>query len=139
MMESWPNKLFVYGTLRRGFPLHASLRSASPRFLGKGSIMARLYDLGDFPGAVRSRVPTERVEGEIYELQDPTSQLKELDLIEEFHPGNPKESLFMREEVEVFLLSGKRMVAWTYFLPKQPREGRLIPSGDYADVRVSRA
>lgn len=100
--------------------------------------MARLYDLGDYPGAIRSRVPTERVEGEIYELPDPSSQFRELDEVEEFYPEDPKGSLFVREEVDVLLSGGQRLIAWTYLLPKIPRDGRLIPSGDYADVRVLR-
>jgi gamma-glutamylcyclotransferase (GGCT)/AIG2-like uncharacterized protein YtfP len=137
-MDGASNKLFVYGTLRRGFPLHACLRNASPRFLGKGWIVAKLYDLGDYPGAMKSRVPSERVEGEIYQLPDPSSQLRELDEIEEFYPEDPKGSLFVREEVEVLLSGGQRLTAWTYLLPKTPRDGRLIPSGDYTDARALR-
>jgi gamma-glutamylcyclotransferase (GGCT)/AIG2-like uncharacterized protein YtfP len=138
-MDNALSKLFVYGTLRRGFPLHACLRSASPRFLGKGWIVAKLYDLGDYPGAIKSRAPADRVEGEIYELPDPSTQLGALDEIEEFYPENPKGSLFVREKVDVLLPGGQRMTAWSYLLPRIPKEGRLIPSGDYADVRVIRS
>jgi len=50
-------KLFVYGTLRRGFELHSYLRRQSARFLGEGIIGGRLYDLGEYPGAIPSSLP----------------------------------------------------------------------------------
>src|SRR5215467_16332744 len=45
--------LFVYGTLRRPFVRHSLLQSLGARFVAKGSICGLLYDLGEFPGAVK--------------------------------------------------------------------------------------
>ena len=139
MMEKASNKLFVYGTLRRGLALHRHLSETSPRFLGMGSINARLYDLGEYPGAVKSREPNEFVEGEVYELTEPATQLRELDHLEEFDRENPRKSLFLRETVEVRMRAGQKITAWAYFLPKSPSRGRLVRRGDYVQSRLSRS
>ncbi len=134
-MRHESDKVFVYGTLRRGFSLHKHLRKTRVRFLGKGKIRGCLYDLGEFPGACPSELPTDEVEGELYELIQPTEQLKVLDKIEEFDPCRPDESLFVRRLTVVELQTGQRVEAWVYFLPQKPSSARLIPSGDYAEAR----
>ena len=133
------NKIFVYGTLRRGFPLHKYLPTSSARFVGRGTILGRLYDLGDFPGALPSGSPTHEIEGELYELINGTKLLKELDKVEEFFPEGPDESLFLRRITDVELESGKKVKAWVYYLAEKPANARLIQSGDYAEARRSRS
>jgi len=132
------NKLFVYGTLRRGFAPHKYLGRAS-RFLGAASIRGRLYDLGEYPGAVASDLPGEEIRGEVYELRDLDNQLKVLDELEEFDPERPEKSLFVRRPVQVKLGSGEQIKAWVYFLPRRPRNARLISSGDYRKARPQSA
>jgi gamma-glutamylcyclotransferase (GGCT)/AIG2-like uncharacterized protein YtfP len=127
-----PDKLFVYGTLRRGHPLHEHLDESSSQFLGHGRIKGRLYDLGDYPGAMPADSPGQEVAGEIYVLSDPESQLRKLDELEEFDPSNLEDSLFVRRLIEVELDDGRKAQAWAYFLPRRPVKARLIPSGDYA-------
>jgi gamma-glutamylcyclotransferase (GGCT)/AIG2-like uncharacterized protein YtfP len=136
-MANQSNKLFVYGTLRRGFPLHKHLHGGTAQFLGRGKMRGRLYDLGDFPGALPS--PTNEIEGELYELTDAARQLKQLDEIEEFFPEQPGQSLFLRRLAEVELETGQKVRAWVYFLAKKPANARLVPSGDYAEARRSRS
>ncbi|MFQ5778596.1 MAG: gamma-glutamylcyclotransferase [Terriglobia bacterium] len=134
-MSRRSEKLFVYGTLRRGFPLHAYLDKKVARYLGKGKICGRLYDLGQFPGAIPSQSPTDEIEGELYELIDASKQLSELDAVEEFDPDRPGKSLFVRQLAEVELETGQKLNAWVYFLPGKPTSGRLVQSGDYAQSR----
>jgi gamma-glutamylcyclotransferase (GGCT)/AIG2-like uncharacterized protein YtfP len=129
------DKLFVYGTLLRGFPLHKYLRKGGVRYLGKAKIHGRLYDLGQFPGALPSESPAEEIEGELYELSDPTEQLKELDEVEEFYPNRLRKSLFVRELAHVRLPTGQSVRAWVYFLSRKPPNARFIESGDYAEAR----
>ncbi len=131
-------KVFVYGTLRRGFPLHYHLEQSAPRFLGKGTIQARLYDLGEFPGALLSGNSADTVNGELYELTCAEEELRALDEVEEYDPERPEQSIFIRRTVEVQLEDGKRTEAWAYFLPGEPTRARPIPSGDYEEVRRSR-
>lgn len=130
--EPQTDKLFVYGTLRRGYEPHSYLRRQSARFLGDGIISGRLYDLGEYPGAVPSKSPGDEIRGELYELLDPKAHLRILDEVEEFDPEHPEKSLFVRRPAEVRLKSGERVKAWVYFLPRKPRNARLIAGGDFA-------
>jgi len=58
---------FVYGTLRRGFPLHRLLAGRA-EFVGLGTVPARLVDLGAYPAAVPDAHGL--VVGEVYRLTD---------------------------------------------------------------------
>lgn len=137
-MGAKKNRLFVYGTLRRGFALHRVLRGLGLRYLGKGSIRGSLYDLGEYPGAVTSSSLRRRIDGEVYDLSDPSRQLKKLDEVEGFHPGEPDNSLFVRRLGTVRLANGKRLRAWVYFLPQRPLGARPLENGDYSAARPTR-
>ena len=110
-------KLFVYGTLRKGFPLHRYL-SGQARFIGAGTIRGILYDLGEYPGVVHSE--NGEVQGELYELETGAKLLSKLDRVEGFRPEDPKNSLFIRSLTEVTLPDKKTTKAWAYFLSSKP-------------------
>jgi len=137
-MRKAPDLLFVYGTLRKGFPLHKYL-VRDIRFRSRGYIRGRLYDLGDFPGAGPSVAAGERIAGEVYELLKPETQFKKLDKLEEFLPTRPRDSLFVRKKTVVHLKGGRRVLAWAYLLPKTPENGRRLVSGNYAETRLTSA
>lgn len=60
-------RLFVYGTLRSGAPMHALLEGRARRE-GPARAPGRLVDLGDYPGLVAPGRAGDRVVGEIYVL-----------------------------------------------------------------------
>jgi len=107
--------LFVYGTLRRGFPLHHHLKRLGAGFVVTGKVQAELFDLGKFPGARKSTKPGKTVQGELYRLRRPESALKVLDKVEGFSPRNPEKSLFQRATTEVILPNGELRLAWIYW------------------------
>ncbi len=127
-----PHRLFVYGSLMNGMEA-SELLSRRARFLSRGAIRGQLYDLGPYPGAIRSNSPNEHVTGELYELRD-TRVIEEIDEYEDYDPSNP-DSLFTRELVTVRLSGHERRAvkAWTYFYnPKRSLKGaKKIVSGDY--------
>lgn len=129
------DKLFVYGTLRRGFDLNPLLKKSGARFMAKGRIRARLFDLGEYPGAVRAITAADFVEGELYLLTSPSRQLKILDEEEEFDSRHPKTSLFRRCLVHVMLEDGSECRAWAYFFNRSIRNAKRVPRGDYAVAR----
>lgn len=123
--------VFVYGTLRRGFSRHNVLRRLSARYVGRGTIQAELFDLGDFPGARKSQKAKARVAGEIYRLGNPMADLKVLDEVEDFRVESPESSLFWREPTPVVLTNGKQATAWVYWLNQLRGPMRPIRSGQY--------
>ena len=68
MENSAGARLFVYGTLRKGFRAHGLLQRFHARLLGAGHIRGWLYDLGEYPGAAEGTGAQGFVEGELYSL-----------------------------------------------------------------------
>ena len=100
--------------------------------VGRGSIRAKLYDLGDYPGARQNGASSARqVKGELYRLRDAQNAIRLLDEYEEFFPGEPRRSLFVRRRTQVALEDGGTRIAWVYLYNRPVDESRLIPNGDY--------
>ncbi len=118
-------RVFVYGTLKRGFPLHRYLAGA--RFLGEARLEGfEMFDLGWYPGIV----PGEGVVyGEVYDVGPGTLAL--LDEIED--EGEEYERRWLPVEME----DGKRLEAFVYVYRKGIRDKRKVPSGRW-EKRSSR-
>ncbi len=110
--------LFVYGTLKRGQPLHYLLASA--RFLGVGRVRGyALYDLGEYPAA-RPAEPQNFVRGEIYEV--PEEIIPILDEVEdEYH----------RERARVETDSGAILEVELYVFNEELPEEKRLPEGEW--------
>lgn len=127
--------LFVYGTLMRGLgeDVQAKVRAT---FIGEGTIRARLYDLGEYPGAkLAGNRSDNSVKGELYRLHDPAHAVAVLDEYEGYFPSDPRGSLFIRELVPVTLKNREKRRAWTYLYNRPVDDSRVIPSGNYRDRR----
>lgn len=124
--------LFVYGTLMKGFRDNWQARVGA-RLVGHGCITGKLYDLGDYPGAVSSGDKEDLVKGELYELNEPVPAMKILDEYEEFSPAQPEKSLFVRRVVPVTMRDRSRKKAWAYFYNRDVGGAHYIPEGDYRD------
>jgi len=127
-VETNRDYLFVYGTLRRAFnhPMHQLLRSHAD-FIGIGSFQGKLYDLGNFPGAVASKKPSDKVKGEIYALRDAERIFRALDEYEG--------AAFHREKVAVRNQEGKKIRSWIYLYNRPVTQQRIIVSGDFVNHR----
>jgi gamma-glutamylcyclotransferase (GGCT)/AIG2-like uncharacterized protein YtfP len=113
-------------------------RTAGAEFVGRGSIRAKLYDFGAYPGArTVGAEPDRRVSGELYRLRNPELALKILDKYEEFSPDEPNRSLFVRQLLTVSLEDGRKKRAWTYLYHRGIAKAKLIPSGCYRDSTES--
>jgi len=121
--------LFVYGSLRRGCRAQGLMRHAGARYLGKASVRGRLFDLGEFPGAVKATGASALVLGELYYLPCAVRALKSLDRYEG--------SRYKREVTEVELQSGRRVRAWIYWLKRVPASRHQIEGGNYAKARMN--
>jgi gamma-glutamylcyclotransferase (GGCT)/AIG2-like uncharacterized protein YtfP len=114
------DRLFVYGTLMRGFdhPM-ARLLSANAEFLGEATCRGRLYLVKHYPGLVLSDDPADIVYGELYRLHEPDALLREFDMYEACGEGFAAPTEYVRQMLEVTLSTGTRGdgsigEAWTY-------------------------
>jgi gamma-glutamylcyclotransferase (GGCT)/AIG2-like uncharacterized protein YtfP len=115
--------LFVYGTLRRGAPMHGLL-SEGLRFVSPARVRGRLYDMGAYPAFVDAADDASRVLGELFEFtEDPERLLEVLDRYE-------GES-FERIVCAVAANDGRELRAFLYCFRGDPSRGRPIASGDY--------
>ena len=98
--------LFVYGTLRRGSKnKYARLLHAHARFLGDARMRGRLYQLDHYSGAVLSDQPDDWVDGEVFQLEEPSI----LATLDEYEGAE-----FERAIIQVHLDSGEELEAWVY-------------------------
>jgi gamma-glutamylcyclotransferase (GGCT)/AIG2-like uncharacterized protein YtfP len=98
-------KLFVYGSLKRGFSAHQLLKDCGAEFLNEATTHARyhLVKVSWYPGMVEGEEGS-GVQGELYEVPDVAIQL--LDRYE----GTPQ--LFTRNVIQ--LADGSEAVAYLY-------------------------
>ena len=133
--------LFVYGTLMGG-GRDALLTKVEASCEGRGAICAKLYNLGEYPGARPDHKHI--VRGELYRLAQPRKALLVLDEYEDCwcslrpraqHLGAAarRRGLFVRELAMVQLDDGSEKKAWVYFYNRRVDESHWIASGDYRD------
>lgn len=125
-------RLFVYGTLRKGFRSHGLLQRFHARLIGSGSVRGRLYDLGEYPGAVDRAGHGDRVYGELYFLPQPAAAFRVLDKFEGFDPAKPVSNEFERRETTVTMTDGREVRCWIYWMSGTPPTGRRVRAGNYA-------
>lgn len=118
--------IFVYGGLMRGFDLHHHMAGAA--FVGEGWISGSLVSLGRYPGLLAGE---DKVQGEIYRVDDPAASLEALDDLEDFDPGDPDKSAYLRVLRDVHASDGATLQAWTYVYNQEPGAAHRVTSGDW--------
>jgi gamma-glutamylcyclotransferase (GGCT)/AIG2-like uncharacterized protein YtfP len=109
------DRLFVYGTLMRGFdhPM-AQLLSRSAEFLGEARCRGRLYLVKHYPGMVISDDSGDVVFGELYRLRAPGELLREFDMYEACGEGFAEPTEYIRRMLSVTRVDQASEQAWTY-------------------------
>jgi len=119
------NRIFVYGSLRKGG------RPFDGEFVGDDRVTGDLYSLGWYPGARNVRAlfnpALPAIVGEVYDVSDDV--FKNLDEYEgcSYEPFLENTGLFHRKQV---MTEGER-VAWIYIYSGQPDGSNLVKSGDW--------
>jgi gamma-glutamylcyclotransferase (GGCT)/AIG2-like uncharacterized protein YtfP len=130
--------LFIYGTLLpERVPRGVSDAVQRLRYVGKASVQGRLYDLGEYPGAVLDTASRMRIVGRVFELPEGGDVLKSLDEYEGFDPQDRKSSLFVREQVKVTLEDGQKLPCWIYIYNRDIGRAKLISGGDYLKYQAA--
>lgn len=106
-MSEGAQRIFVYGTLKRGLSNHSYL--AGQRYLSEARTqpLYRLFDLGGYPGMVRAPEGGVSIEGEIWQID--AACLERLDRLEDVEGGEYERTFialaepFGREPIEGYL------------------------------------
>ncbi|MGA8006473.1 MAG: gamma-glutamylcyclotransferase family protein [Burkholderiales bacterium] len=126
--------LFVYGTLRSDFghPMAAALGMSTTR-VGRAWSRGRLYDVGEYPGAVASASPADRVVGELHRIEPgrEAALFAQLDRYEGWDPDRPSEREYLRVRTQVESEAGEAVEAWLYLYNRSTEGLAPIDSGDY--------
>jgi gamma-glutamylcyclotransferase (GGCT)/AIG2-like uncharacterized protein YtfP len=128
------DRLFVYGTLMRGFdhPM-ARLLAANADFLGAARCRGRLYLIKHYPGLVLSDNPIDVVFGELFRLREPDALLREFDLYEACGEGFPEPTEYVRRMVPLTLDDDAVGDAWTYLYNWDVSQLPRIASGKFLE------
>lgn len=124
-------RIFVYGTLRSDAASvwHERLIRPVGTVVGSGRVAGRLYDLGLYPGLVPPRFCSERVRGEVWEVQ--ASVIPALDRYEGTRPYVAPPAEYRRDRALVRMDDGRLISAWVYYYQLSTGGARRIRSGDY--------
>ncbi len=134
--------IFIYGTLLSYFNNSLNLRLKKEGiFIGKGIVMGKLYDSGNYPVAVPDS--DNIIYGEIYKI--PEILFFDLDDYEDYNQIFQDDSLFVRKRTKVYLVEKKvsleefiknkekynKRFCWIYWYNKSIDQFKLIEEGDY--------
>ena len=133
-MEEINSFLFVYGTLLDDSNEFAVYLKQHCNFYSKGKLSGRLYDLGEYPGAILDENTDSYIHGSIVKLIDPNETLKRLDNYEGYGDDQDQPNLFLREIALVETGNGA-MNCWIYVYNFSVEGFRPIESGDYTDYK----
>ena len=107
---------FVYGTLKVGCGNDVVVKQWLTGALQARVAGMELFDLGRFPGMLKSQAPTDFVYGEYQEYSDMPAALARLDRLEGYREERCEKNFYQRVVVEVELAFGETVEAYTYLI-----------------------
>jgi len=127
--------LFVYGTLAKEIaPREIAAAVKKLKDVGRGFILGRLYDIGEYPGAVLNGDPQDKIFGTIYQLPGDPAVLDRLDKYEGFDPAHPAQSAFVRRRTSINGPNKTRLNGWVYEYNRDVSSEPRIKNGQYFKV-----
>jgi gamma-glutamylcyclotransferase (GGCT)/AIG2-like uncharacterized protein YtfP len=129
--------LFAYGTLAEIHPPQKIATTVKRlKYVGDGFIFGRLYDLGEYPGAILESESRNKVFGKIFEVPPDRTVLKRLDGYEGFDPLRPARSLFIRRRTTLSRCDQPPLTGWVYEYNGSVNSQLVIKGGHYAKGSV---
>lgn len=129
--------LFVYGTLRRDAKhLMSDSLTHKAELIGSASYQGKLYKVTDYPAAVLSSNPEDKVYGELYRLFN-ADLWSILDDYEECSPSFIAPTEYRRLLQTVYLANGEAISAWVYLYNRSVSNLEVIESGDFLSETLS--
>jgi gamma-glutamylcyclotransferase (GGCT)/AIG2-like uncharacterized protein YtfP len=123
------NKVFVYGTLKKGFHNHSVLQGAE--YIGTANSVQKfnMINLGGFPAVLYNSDDGYQISGEIYKINDKI--LDRLDILEgegTFYDRVPDDFFMVGNKPNK---NGRKFKCWIYILKNMPY------SYDYNNVYIN--
>lgn len=106
--------LFVYGTLLDPKNQVAKFLQSNAEFYADGYFHGKLYDLGEYPGAVESNNPEDKVYGSVFVLEKSETVLRMLDEYEETGDQFAEPNEFIRTKTEIVVGKNEKLLCWIY-------------------------
>ena len=129
-METISQFLFVYGTLLQPGNEFAEYLNQHCKFISAGKIKGRLYDIGEYPGALTDSNEEIYIYGSVFMMDDPDAILKVIDDYEGIGGlySHPQE--YVRELVDI-LTDNCNVSCWMYIYNLAVDNYNQICAGDY--------
>ena len=125
------DKVFISGPLMGGSDLADELKHYQfLTYIGRGKTPGKMYNVGDYPGAVPTDAPRMYLYGDMYECNSEDA-LQMLDEGAGAVGDDPTLHHFRRDLRPVTLENGRLEQAWVFFYNMSVAGLPLIPSGDY--------
>ncbi|MCI4670638.1 MAG: gamma-glutamylcyclotransferase [Bacteroidia bacterium] len=129
--------LFVYGSLlKQANNIMSAYLSGRSELLGEGLMEGKLFMIDYYPGAIYSSDSIQKVRGDVYKLNEKDSTFQVLDNYEDFIPGDPENSAFIRKIVPI-QYEDQVLHCWVYLYNQDYSTYQIIPSGDYLRFDVN--
>jgi gamma-glutamylcyclotransferase (GGCT)/AIG2-like uncharacterized protein YtfP len=130
MMEEIPPYLFVYGTLLDESNPYAIFLKENSRFYQHGRLRGKLFNIGNYPGAIIDDTVEAFVHGSIFLMDNSNNVLDELDAYEGFGDGFAQPNEFIRELANIETENGQ-LACWVYLYNLPVKNLEQIISGKY--------
>ena len=124
------NKLFIYGSLLETDNEFGRYLKQHATIYKPGKFKGKLYDAGEYPGAVYLQDTDYKVHGVIIKLKDVDQTLKYIDDYEGFGDDQLQPNLFIRKLLSVET-NDENVKCWVYLYNHPTAHLKQILSGDY--------
>jgi gamma-glutamylcyclotransferase (GGCT)/AIG2-like uncharacterized protein YtfP len=124
------DKLFVYGTLLDEDNKYGIYLRSNSRFFAAGTIRGKLYDIGEYPGAVLVKEGDNYIHGTIMLVDRPREVLRVIDDYEGFGDDQPQPNEFVRVLTDAETQKGQ-VSCWVYLYDLPVKALRPISDGRY--------
>jgi gamma-glutamylcyclotransferase (GGCT)/AIG2-like uncharacterized protein YtfP len=132
MTSSGIYKLFVYGSLRRGFHSHVyEYISRYFTLVGDAKVKGKLFDMGSYPAGI----PAEEevfIVGELYQIKHENEFSWAFGQLDDYEGVNVEEDEMQlyRHEITEVIYNGQITKAWIYWFNGEVSGRPVIASGD---------
>jgi gamma-glutamylcyclotransferase (GGCT)/AIG2-like uncharacterized protein YtfP len=130
------NKLFIYGSLLETDNEFGRYLKQHAKIYKAGKFKGKLYDAGEYPGAVIYPEGNYFVHGTIILLDSPAQVLKYIDDYEGFGDEQLQPNLFIRELLRI-QTANEIVECWVYLYNHPTTRLRQIIFGDYLSYKRS--